>query len=71
MMNDVDDSQPYRHTEIYYCTRNLSILNVSSKISNNRKKRFIDINSNKIYQYLGAVILIGALAYHFLGRGLF
>lgn len=69
MMNDIDDSQPYRHEPIYYCTRNLSILNVSSKSANNRRRRFVDIGGDKIYQYLGAVVVIGCLAWYFVTKG--
>ena len=69
MMNDIDDSQPYRHTEIYYCTRDLMVLNLSSKAANNRKKRFIDPASQQIYTYLGAIIVIGALLYYVVGGG--
>ena len=71
MMNDIDDSQPYRHEKIYYCTRDLMVLNVSSKAANNRKKRFIDLSGQKIYTYLGTVIIVGALLYYVVGRGLF
>ena len=71
MMNDIDDSQPYRHTPIYYCTRDLMVLNLSSKAAGNRKKRFIDLSGQQIYTYLGAIIVIGALAYYVLGKGLF
>lgn len=70
MMNDIDDSQPYRHRPIYYCTRNLSILNVSSKNANNRKKRFIDLDGNKIYTYLGAAIVLGAMVWYVIGHGI-
>lgn len=70
MMNDIDDSQPYRHTPIYYCTRNLSILNVSSKNANNRKKRFIDLDGNRIYNYLGAAIVLGAMGWYVIGHGI-
>ena len=69
MMNDIDDSQPYRHTEIYYCTRDLMVLNLSSKAANNRKKRFIDLSGQQIYTYLGAVIVVGALLYYVVGGG--
>lgn len=69
MMNDIDDSQPYRHTEIYYCTRDLMVLNLSSKAANNRKKRFIDLSGQQIYTYLGAIIVIGALLYYVVGGG--
>ena len=71
MMNDIDDSQPYRHTPIYYCTRDLMVLNLSSKAAGNRKKRFIDLSGQQIYTYLGAVIVIGALLYYVVGKGLF
>ena len=70
MMNDIDDRQPYRHTPIYYCTRNLSILNVSSKNANNRKKRFIDLDGNRIYTYLGAAIVLGAMGWYVIGHGI-
>ena len=70
MMNDIDDSQPYRHTPIYYCTRNLSILNVSSKNANNRKKRFIDLDGNRIYTYLGDAIVLGAMGWYVIGHGI-
>lgn len=70
MMNDIDDSQPYRHTPIYYCTRNLSILNVSSKNANNRKRRFIDLDGNRIYTYLGAAIVLGAMGWYVIGHGI-
>ena len=70
MMNDIDDSQPYSHTPIYYCTRNLSILNVSSKNANNRKKRFIDLDGNRIYTYLGAAIVLGAMGWYVIGHGI-
>lgn len=69
MMNDIDDSQPYRHTEIYYCTRDLMVLNLSSKAANNRKKRFIDLSGQQIYTYLGAIIVVGALLYYVVGGG--
>lgn len=69
MLNDIDDSQPYRHTEIYYCTRDLMVLNLSSKAANNRKKRFIDLSGQQIYTYLGAVIVVGALLYYVVGGG--
>lgn len=67
-MYDIDDSQPYRHEPIYYCTRNLSILNTSSKAAGNRKKRFFNLSGDKIYTYLGAVIVVGALLYYVVGR---
>ena len=70
MMNDIDDSQPYRHIPIYYCTRNLSILNVSSKNANNRKRRFIDLDGNKIYTYLGAAVVLGAMGWYVIGHGI-
>ena len=70
-MNDIDDSQPYRHTPIYYCTRDLMVLNLSSKAANNRKKFFNDPAATEIYTYLGAIIVIGALLYYVVGRGLF
>ena len=70
MMNDIDDSQPYRHTPIYYCTRNLSILNVSSKNANNRRRRFIDLDGNKIYTYLGASIVLLAMGWYVIGHGI-
>lgn len=69
MLNDIDDSQPYRHTEIYYCTRDLMVLNLSSKAANNRKKRFIDLSGQQIYTYLGAIIVVGALLYYVVGGG--
>ena len=69
MMNDIDDSQPYRHTEIYYCTRDLMVLNLSSKAANNRKKRFIDLSGQQIYTYLGAIIVVGARLYYVIGGG--
>lgn len=71
VLYDIDDSQPYRHTEIYYPTRNLSILNVSSKAANNRRKRFINLTGDKLYTYFGAVIVGGALLYYVIGRGFF
>lgn len=69
MMNDIDDSQPYRHTEIYYCTRDLMVLNLSSKAANNRRKRIIDLSGQQIYTYLGAIIVVGALLYYVVGGG--
>ena len=69
MMNDIDDSQPYRHTEIYYPTRDLMILNLSSKAANNRKKRFIDMSGDKIYTYLGIIIVVFGLAWYIVGGG--
>ena len=71
MMNDIDDSQPYRHEPIYYCTRDLMVLNLSSKAATNRKKRVIDLSGQQIYTYLGAIIVIGALLYYVMGKGLF
>lgn len=47
------------------------VLNLSSKAANNRKKRFIDLSGQKLYTYLGAVIVVGALLYYVVGRGLF
>ena len=47
------------------------VLNLSSKAAGNRKKRFIDLSGQQIYTYLGAVIVIGALTYYVLGKGLF
>jgi hypothetical protein len=47
------------------------VLNLSSKAANNRKKRFIDLSGQQIYTYLGAIIVIGALLYYVVGRGLF
>ena len=70
LMNDIDDSQPYRHKPIYYCTRNLSILNISSRTAGNRKKRFVDLDGNKIYTYLGAAVVLGAMGWYVLGHGI-
>lgn len=66
-MVDIDDIQPYRHTPIYYDTRRLSILNLSSKTTGTRKSKILRLDANKIQSYLAAVIVIGALAYYALG----
>ena len=43
---------------------------MSSKNANNRKKRFIDLDGNKIYTYLGAAIVLGAMGWYVIGHGI-
>lgn len=54
---DIDDLQPYRHKPIYYKARKLSILNMSSKVTGNRKKRVLDLDSKKLYNYISVAIV--------------
>lgn len=54
---DIDDLQPYRHEPIYYPVRKLSILNMSSKVTGNRKKRVLDLDSKKLYNYISVGIV--------------
>lgn len=54
---DIDDLQPYRHKPIYYNVRKLSILNMSSKVTGNRKKRVLDLDSKKLYNYISVAIV--------------
>lgn len=54
---DIDDLQPYRHTPIYYPVKKLSILNMSSKVTGNRKKRVLDLDSKKLYNYISVGIV--------------
>ena len=52
-MVDIDDIQPYRHAPIYYDTRRLSILNLSSKTTGTRRNKILRLDANKIQTYLG------------------
>ena len=54
---DIDDLQPYRHKPIYYKVRKLSILNMSSKVTGNRKKRVLDLDSKQLYNYISVAIV--------------
>ena len=52
MVVDIDDLQPYRHKPIYYPVKKLSILNLSSKVTGNRKKRVLNLDSKQLYNYV-------------------
>ena len=54
---DIDDLQPYRHAPIYYPVKKLSILNLSSKVTGNRKKRVLNLDSKQLYNYVTIAIV--------------
>ena len=54
---DIDDLQPYRHAPIYYPVKKLSILNLSSKVPGNRKKRVLNLDSKQLYNYVTIAIV--------------
>ena len=64
MVVDIDDLQPYRHAPIYYPVKKLSILNLSSKVTGNRKKRVLNLDSKQIYNYLAFGIVGLVLAWY-------
>lgn len=68
MMVDIDDIQPYRHDAIYYETRNLAILNLSSKASGNRHKKTLNLSASKIQNYFAAIAIGGALLWWLVGN---
>ena len=68
MVVDIDDLQPYRHAPIYYPVKKLSILNLSSKVTGNRKKRILDLDSKQLYNYLAYGIVGLALAWYVLTK---
>lgn len=65
---DIDDLQPYRHEPIYYKVRKLSILNMSSKVTGNRKKRVLDLDSKKLYNYISVGIVGLVLGWYVLTK---
>lgn len=67
-MFDIDNIQPYRHEPIYYNTRNLAILNLSSKTAGNRGKKILRLDPNKLQQYLGTIAIGGALLWWLVGN---
>lgn len=54
---DIDDLQPYRHAPTYYPVKKLSILNLSSKVTGNRKKRVLNLDSKQLYNYVTIAIV--------------
>ena len=64
MVVDIDDLQPYRHAPIYYPVKKLSILNLSSKVTGNRKKRVLNLDSKQLYNYLAFGIVGLVLAWY-------
>lgn len=70
MLVGIDNIQPFRHAPIYYDTLRLSVLNVSSKAVGNRRKRRLDLDSNKITSWLTAAVVGGALLWYVLGHGI-
>ena len=65
---DIDDLQPYRHAPIYYPVKRLSILNLSSKVSGNRKKRIVDLDSKKLNSYITGAILALLMGWYFITK---
>lgn len=68
MVVDIDDLQPYRHAPIYYPVKKLSILNLSSKVTGNRKKRVLNLDSKQLYNYLAFGIVGLVLAWYVLTK---
>lgn len=68
MVVDIDDLQPYRHAPIYYPVKKLSILNLSSKVTGNRKKRVLNLDSKQLYNYLAFGIVGLVLAWYALTK---
>ena len=64
MVVDIDDLQPYRHKPIYYPVKKLSILNLSSKVTGNRKQRVLNLDSKQLYNYVAFSIVGLVLAWY-------
>ena len=42
---------------------------MSSKNANNRKKRFVDLDGDKLYTYLGAAVILGVMGWYIVTHG--
>lgn len=68
-INRMDSTQPVL-TKVQYSDPDLTRVFIqSAKLSGNKKKIWLNMDSSKLWQYLTAIIVVGSLLYGFLSSG--